>query len=75
MHALHAWRIRPCYETRLCICYSASWLKLVLQLMFLLQCYYAYFTVSVSLVWYRLLARIKLLHLSLSVVTQERLGQ
>ena len=38
------------YESRLCICYSEGWLSLVLQLMLLL----AYFTVSVSLVWYRL---------------------
>ena len=36
--------------------------------MFLLQCYQAYFTVSVTLVWYRLLARIKLLDLLRSVV-------
>ena len=41
--------------------------------MFLLQCNLAYFIVSVSLVWYRLLADIKLLDLSLSVVTQEGL--
>ena len=33
----------------------------------------AYFTVGASLVWYWLLAHIKLLNLSMSVVTQERL--
>ena len=61
------------FECRLCICYSASWLSLVLQLMLLLQCYSAYFTVSVGLVWYRLLADMKLLDLSQSAVKQERL--
>ena len=27
------------HEIRLCICYSASWLSLILELMFLPQCY------------------------------------